>query len=104
MQIDLTLLHGVKGPRRQGNLLLDHLLGARVEVLEGDDWLSLQPAFERKANTYRAQGETPFIIDCLDSGAQLETSGADTLKTMAVVYACYRSAQDGQAIHMEAEA
>lgn len=44
------------------------------------------------------------FIDCLDSGAELETSGADTLNTMALVYACYRSAQDGQAIQMEAEA
>ena len=65
MKIDLTLLHGVKGPRRQGNLQLDHLLGARVEVLDGDDWLSLQPAFEEKATTYRAQGETPFIINVM---------------------------------------
>ena len=62
MKIDLTLLHGVKGPRRQGNLLLDHLLGARVEVLDDDDWLGLQEAFGRKADAYRAQGETPFII------------------------------------------
>lgn len=65
VKIDLTLLHGVKGPRRQGNLLLDHLLGARVEVLDGDDWLGLQAAFERKANAYRVQGETPFIINVM---------------------------------------
>jgi len=65
MKIDLTLLHGVKGPRRQGNLLLDRLLGARVEVFEDDDWLGLQSAFERKANVYRAQGETPFIINVM---------------------------------------
>ena len=43
-------------------------------------------------------------IDCLDSGAEFETSGADRLNTMALVNACHRSAQDGRAIHMEAEA
>ena len=65
MKIDLTLLHGVKGPRRQGNLLLDHLLGARIEVVEDVDWLGLQAIFETKADRYRSEGESPFIINVM---------------------------------------
>jgi len=63
MKMDLTLLHGVKGSRPRGNLLLDHLLGANVEVLDNDDWHGLQAVFESKAEQYRRQGETPFILN-----------------------------------------
>jgi predicted dehydrogenase len=38
------------------------------------------------------------FIDCLENGAEFETSGAETLKTMALVYACYRSAQEARAV------
>ena len=65
MKADLTLLRGVKGQRVQGNLLLDRLLGARVEVLDNDDWLGLQAVFEAKAEAYRRQGETPFILNVM---------------------------------------
>jgi predicted dehydrogenase len=34
------------------------------------------------------------FVDCLESGADFETSGSETLKTMALVYACYRSAEE----------
>lgn len=34
------------------------------------------------------------FIDCLESGAEFETSGAETLKTMALVYAAYHSAAE----------
>jgi predicted dehydrogenase len=42
------------------------------------------------------------FIDCLESGAQFETSGAETLKTMALVYACYRSATEGRVVDPKA--
>lgn len=38
------------------------------------------------------------FIDCLESGADFETSGEETLKTMALVYACYRSAEEGRVV------
>lgn len=38
------------------------------------------------------------FVDCLRSGEEFETSGADTLKTMALVYATYRSADEGRVI------
>ena len=62
MKADLTLLHGVKGPRMQGNFLLYRLLGARVEVLEDADWTDLQDVLESKAAAYRDEGEAPFVF------------------------------------------
>jgi hypothetical protein len=38
------------------------------------------------------------FIECLEGGAEFETSGAETLKTMALVYACYRSAEEKRAV------
>jgi predicted dehydrogenase len=40
------------------------------------------------------------FIDCLESGAEFETGGAETLKTMTLVYAAYQSAQEGRSIHL----
>jgi len=65
MKVDLTLLHGVKGAVPQGNLLLDHLMGARVEVVGDVDWPGLQAVFETKAEAYRSQGEKPFIVNVM---------------------------------------
>jgi predicted dehydrogenase len=39
------------------------------------------------------------FIDCLESGTEFETSGPETLKTMALVYACYRSAEEARPVH-----
>lgn len=39
------------------------------------------------------------FIDCLESGTEFETSGAQTLKTMALVYACYLSAEEEKVVH-----
>ena len=38
------------------------------------------------------------FVDCLERGEEFETSGAETLKTMALVYACYQSAAAGQSV------
>lgn len=38
------------------------------------------------------------FIDCLRSGAPFESSGEDYLKTMALVDACYRSAETGTSV------
>ncbi len=61
LRADLTLMHGVKGARAQGNLLLDHLLGAEVRVVEAD-WDELAELFEQRAEEYRRQGEVPFVV------------------------------------------
>jgi predicted dehydrogenase len=38
------------------------------------------------------------FIDCLESRTEFETSGAETLKTMALVYAAYLSAEEGRVV------
>jgi predicted dehydrogenase len=47
----------------------------------------------------RAAAQQHFI-ECLESGDEFETSGAETLKTMALVYACYSSAQENRVIDL----
>jgi len=38
------------------------------------------------------------FIDCLESGVEFETSGAETLKTMALVYAAYQSHEETRVV------
>lgn len=38
------------------------------------------------------------FVGCLESGAEFETSGRDTLKTLALMYAGYRSAEEGRVV------
>jgi predicted dehydrogenase len=38
------------------------------------------------------------FVDCLRSGRAAETSGAETLKTMALVFGAYRSAREGRVV------
>jgi 1-aminocyclopropane-1-carboxylate deaminase/D-cysteine desulfhydrase-like pyridoxal-dependent ACC family enzyme len=40
-------------------------MGARVEVVGDVDWPGLQAVFETKAETYRSQGEKPFIVNVM---------------------------------------
>lgn len=62
LAVDLTLVHGVKGPVRQGNLLLDHLMGANVTVVDIDDIQQLPPLLDARVAELRAQGRNPFLI------------------------------------------
>lgn len=63
LPVDLTLLSGVKGRLMQGNYLLHHLLGAKVTVLETDDWSALSRVLAARAARLRAAGERPFVLD-----------------------------------------
>jgi predicted dehydrogenase len=45
----------------------------------------------------RAAAQRHFIA-CLESGADFETSGRDTLKTMALLWTCYQSAEEGRTV------
>jgi predicted dehydrogenase len=40
------------------------------------------------------------FIDCLQSGRSFETSGVETLKTMALVFGAYQSAREGRFIEL----
>lgn len=41
------------------------------------------------------------FIDCLEQGAEFETDGPETLKTMALVYSCYLSDEEERVVHPE---
>jgi D-cysteine desulfhydrase family pyridoxal phosphate-dependent enzyme len=62
LQVELVLVHGVKGPALQGNLLLDRLMGAKVTVVDIDDVQRLPPMLEAKAAELRAAGRKPYLV------------------------------------------
>jgi predicted dehydrogenase len=76
--------------------------------LNPDGWIWLYsdnekkcwPAPERAMPKAHIAAQQHFI-DCLESGEEFETSSEDTIKTMALVYACYRSAEDGRVVRPE---
>jgi predicted dehydrogenase len=41
------------------------------------------------------------FIHCLERGTKFEISGAETLKTMTLVYAAYLSAEEGRVVDRE---
>ena len=63
MKTDLILVHGVKGAALQGNLLLDHLLGAEVTIVEGEDLQQLPPLLEERAETLKRAGRKPYLMN-----------------------------------------
>ena len=62
LQVSLVLVHGEKGPKKQGNLLLDHLMGAEVEVVDIETMEVLTPLLEEKVEALRALGRKPYLI------------------------------------------
>ena len=46
----------------QGNLLLDHLLGARVRIAAGPDAASMDAAIEDEVEALRAEGRRPYVV------------------------------------------
>src|SRR4029079_4578816 len=74
---------------------------------EGDIWLNNYEQadrlhdFARRETAYK--GDSVFAaqehyISCLREGVACETEGADYLKTVASVLACYESAETGEAV------
>ncbi|MEM7252119.1 MAG: D-cysteine desulfhydrase family protein [Pseudomonadota bacterium] len=90
----LVLAHGEKGPYRQGNLLVDELLGAEITIVDLDDIQRLPPFLHEKVAALRQAGRNPYLIDpfapdtlalstlgyvkaAIELDAQLEATGAD---------------------------
>lgn len=61
----LVLVHGQKGPRLQGNLLLDRLMGADVTIVDIDSMEKLQPLIDRRAEELRRQGRKVYVVEPL---------------------------------------
>ncbi|MGI9500458.1 MAG: D-cysteine desulfhydrase family protein [Geminicoccaceae bacterium] len=62
LDIALVLLHGEKGPALQGNLLLDHLMGADVTVVDLESMEGLQPHLDAKGEALIKAGRKPYVI------------------------------------------
>lgn len=63
LKASLVLLSGVKGALKQGNLLLDYLLDAEVEIKEGRDFALIPDLLKEKAAQLRARGLKPYVFD-----------------------------------------
>ncbi|MDI6771219.1 MAG: D-cysteine desulfhydrase family protein [bacterium] len=58
----IVVLSGEEPPERQGNLLLDMILGADVRIINTDDNYVLMGVVEDIARDLRRQGRTPYVI------------------------------------------
>ena len=87
LAISVVLLHGEKGPKLQGNLLLMKLLGADVTVVDLDSIERLQPLLEEKAAELRAAGRKPYIVAPM---------GVESLSLGALGYVAAALELDGQ--------
>ena len=59
----ILVLRGNRPPLLQGNLLLDHLLGAEIDFLDPDAYFAeINPRMQAHADAAQARGETPYII------------------------------------------
>lgn len=89
-----SIAHGLQIDGSSGTLILkpDRALHLYTDS-EHQVWAFPEDTIPRS----RATAQQHFI-DCLESGAKFETDGSETLKTMALVYACYLSAEEGRVV------
>ncbi len=59
----LILVHGIKGAMLQGNLLIDHLLGADVTIVPGEDLQQLPPLLQKKVEKLEQEGRKPYLMN-----------------------------------------
>ncbi len=76
-------------------------------AMGADGWMSVfsdhgheKWHFSEKTRPASRAAAQQHFIDCLESGDEFETSGAETLKTMALVYACYTSAEEDRVVDL----
>ena len=58
----LVLMHGVKGNAMQGNFLLYNVLGANVDVVEGENLEEIPKHLDKKYEELIKQGRKPLLI------------------------------------------
>ena len=58
----LVLMHGVKGNEMQGNFLLYNVLGANVDVVEGENIEEIPKHLDKKYEELIKQGRKPLLI------------------------------------------
>ena len=58
----LVLMHGIKGKLMQGNFLLYNILGAHVDVVEGEDLEEIPMHLDKKYHELVKEGRKPLLI------------------------------------------
>tara|TARA_B100000029_G_scaffold397526_1_gene395832 strand:+ start:11779 stop:12825 length:1047 start_codon:yes stop_codon:yes gene_type:complete len=58
----LVLMHGVKGNQMQGNFLLYNILGANVDVVDGEDLEQIPIYLDNKYQELIKQGRKPLLL------------------------------------------
>ena len=58
----LVLMHGIKGKLMQGNFLLYNILGANVEVVDGENLEEIPKHLDRKYSQLVKEGRKPLLI------------------------------------------
>jgi len=58
----LVLMHGIKGKTMQGNFLLYNVLGANVDVVEGENLETIPIHLDKKYENLIKQGRKPLLI------------------------------------------
>ena len=58
----LVLMHGIKGKLMQGNFLIYNILGANVEVVEGENLEEIPTHLDRKYKELIKEGRKPLLI------------------------------------------
>ena len=58
----LVLMHGIKGNLMQGNFLIYNILGANVDVVEGEDLEEIPKHLDKKYNELIKKGRKPLLI------------------------------------------
>jgi predicted dehydrogenase len=86
--------HGLEIDATHGTLLLKP--DRSLHLFTDNDQQEWQFPADSKHHSHVAAQK--HFIDCLESGCEFETSGGETLKTMALVWACYRSAEEGRVV------
>lgn len=64
----VLVLGGPAPEQVQGNLLLDHLLGADIRFVEAEDDLTTERAMDDAADELRRKGQRPYVIPVGGSG------------------------------------
>ena len=57
----LTLMHGVKGGEMQGNFLLYNLMGANVDIVQGENLEEIPQHLDKKYDELVKKGRRPFL-------------------------------------------
>jgi 1-aminocyclopropane-1-carboxylate deaminase/D-cysteine desulfhydrase-like pyridoxal-dependent ACC family enzyme len=88
LAVELILLHGLKGPRVQGNLLLDRLMGANVTVVDVDDMQRIQPLLDEKARAVADAGGRPYVIAPFSLEQQVRSAASYVIAALELDVQC----------------